>query len=337
MKLLLRGLLLLLLQFFCPAAVFKTARVIQQDPAYSIYEAYRYAYDTYGYLFLSEDKEEDGGEKETVLSQEHTEEITSKTILAKLQDYDYLMRHFYSVHASTTADRNVMKAEEFLAAEMELEKDGEEPQILIYHTHSQETYADYGPEHKEATIVQCGAYLAELLRDRGWNVIHDTSAYDMREGKLERSNAYTYALEGITQILDEHPSIQVILDLHRDGVQGNLHLATEIDGKKTAKLMLFQGMCRTPDGPISYLPNPYLKENLAFSFQIQLEASRYPELMRKIYLKGLRYNLHLRPRSALIEVGAQTNTSQEAKNAMEPLAEVLDAVLQGKKKNDILG
>ena len=47
------------------------------------------------------------------------------------------------------------------------------------------------------------------------------------------------------------------------------------------------------------------------------------------YLKGLRYNEHLRPRSALIEVGAQTNTFEEAKNAMEPLAELLDMVLQG--------
>ena len=51
---------------------------------------------------------------------------------------------------------------------------------------------------------------------------------------------------------------------------------------------------------------------------------------QKIYLKGLRYNLHVRPRSSLVEVGAQTNTFEEAKNAMEPLAEVLDMVLQGK-------
>ncbi len=55
----------------------------------------------------------------------------------------------------------------------------------------------------------------------------------------------------------------------------------------------------------------------------------FPGFTRKIYLKGLRYNLHLRPRSALIEVGAQTNTFEEALNAMEPLAELLDMVLQG--------
>ena len=82
--------------------------------------------------------------------------------------------------------------------------------------------------------------------------------------------------------------------------------------------MLFRsGMSRTPEGEIAYLPNPYLKENLAFAFQMQFAAEGlYPGYTRKIYLKGLRYNLHLRGRSALIEVGAQTNTLQEAMNAM---------------------
>ena len=93
--------------------------------------------------------------------------------------------------------------------------------------------------------------------------------------------------------------------------------------------MFFQGMSRTPEGEIAYLPNPYLKENLAFCFQMQLALNRYPGFTRKIYLKGLRYNLHLRGRSSLIEAGAQTNTIEEARNAMELLAEAIDTVLQG--------
>ena len=94
--------------------------------------------------------------------------------------------------------------------------------------------------------------------------------------------------------------------------------------------MFFNGMSQTPEGPIEYLQNPYKQENLAFSLQMQLDAAAYyPGFTRKIYLKGLRYNLHLRPRSALIEVGAQTNTYEEARNAMEPLAEILDMVLSG--------
>ncbi len=125
--------------------------------------------------------------------------------------------------------------------------------------------------------------------------------------------------------MQENPSIQVILDIHRDGVAEDLHMVREIGGKPTAPIMFFNGMSQTPEGPIEYLQNPYKKENLAFSLKLQLNAEAYyPGYTRKIYLKGLRYNLHLRPRSALIEVGAQTNTLEEAKNAMEPLSELID-------------
>ena len=251
--------------------------------------------------------------------------------MEQLADYDFLMKTFYSVHPSTTAGREEMDAGELLSQDLSLEKEGDGPQILIYHSHSQETYADCGPDRPEATVVGVGAYLAELLRGKGYQVIHDTSVYDLRDGKLDRSQAYTYALEGITAILQEHPSIEVVLDLHRDGVAEDQRLVAEVGGKPTAKIMFFNGMSQTPDGPIEYLPNPYRKQNLAFSLQMQMKAETYfPGWARKIYLKGLRYNLHVRPRSSLVEVGAQTNTFEEAKNAMEPLAEVLDMVLQGK-------
>ena len=84
------------------------------------------------------------------------------------------------------------------------------------------------------------------------------------------------------------------------------------------------------NGEISYLPNPYIKENLAFSLQMMLESKKYyPDLARTIYLRGYRYNLHLRPKTLLVECGAQTNTVQEEMNAMEPLADILNKVLTG--------
>lgn len=253
--------------------------------------------------------------------------------LARLQDYDYLMKQYFSVHASTTADRSLMKVEKLLGTDVRLTKNPEVPQILIYHTHASETYADYGPQNPDANVVGAGTYLAELLRQRGWNVIHDTTAYDRKEGKLERSRAYTYALEGVQGILQEHPTIEVVLDLHRDGVADSLRLVQKIGGKPTAKIMFFQGMSRTPEGEIAYLPNPYLQENLAFCFQMQLACGRYPGFTRKIYLKGLRYNLHLRARSSLIEAGAQTSTKEEVWNSMELLAEAVDTVLQSADRN----
>lgn len=250
-------------------------------------------------------------------------------IREKLADYDYMMKNFYSVHPTTTAGRDLMNAGDFLSMDLSLETDGENPQILIYHTHSQEEFSDY-PENPSATIVGVGAYLTELLEAKGYQVIHDTSVYDFRDGKLDRSQAYTYALEGIMGVLQKYPSIEVVLDIHRDGVAEGTRLVTEINGKPTARIMFFNGTSQTPDGPIEYLPNPNRDANLAFSFQMQLKAAeQYPGFTRKIYLKGLRYNQHVRARTALIEVGAQTSTYEEARNAMEPLSELLCGVLKG--------
>lgn len=263
--------------------------------------------------------------------------------LAQLEDYDFLMSHFYNVHTSTTADRQLMdvkkllkknfalypkgQAEEGQAEEGQTEEGQAKPQILIYHTHSQEAFSDSG---EGENIVEVGTYLAWLLKEKGFSVYHDRSVYDVREGKLDRNRAYTYALEGITEILEENPSIQVVIDLHRDGVKEGTRLVTEVNGKPTARIMFFNGLSQTPDGPVPYLENPNREDNLAFSLQLQLKAEAYyPGFARKIYLKGLRYNQHVRPCSCLVEVGAQTNTYEEARNAMEPLAELFQMVLRG--------
>ena len=260
----------------------------------------------------------------------HTDYTGGMYQLAQLQDYDFLIKHFYTVHSSTTARREEMDAAVLTGMDLSMKKDPSVPQILIYHTHSQETYADYAAGNKKATVVELGNRLTALLEEKGYQVLHDTTSYDMAAGKLDRNHAYNYALDGIMGILQKYPSIQVVLDLHRDGVKESLHMVRTVNGKATAPIMFFNGMSQTPEGEIEYLKNPYKTENLAFSLQMQLLAEEeYPDLTRKIFLKGLRYNLHVRPRSALIEVGAQTNTLEEALNAMEPLADLLDQVLGG--------
>ena len=95
--------------------------------------------------------------------------------------------------------------------------------------------------------------------------------------------------------------------------------------------MFYNGLSYTAgEGQVSYLPNPYIQDNLAFSFQLEYQAAQYyPKLYRGIYLAALRYNLHLKPRALLLEAGAQTNTVQEVKNAMEPFADILNRVLAG--------
>lgn len=300
----------------------------EADPAYQLSREMDAFYREHEYLALYGNEETGGMEEENQAISRRFSFPGQTYQLAQLEDYDFLMSHFYSVHTSTTADRQLMDVRKLLKWNFQLENQGQEgPVILIYHTHSQEGFAGSGVGEN---IVAVGDYLTELLEEKGFSVYHDKSIYDVHQGELDRNKAYTYALEGISKIIQEHPSIQVVIDLHRDGVGEKTRLVTEIEGKPTAQVMFFNGLSQTPDGPIPYLDNPNREGNLAFSLQLQLKAAAYyPGFTRKIYLKGLRYNQHLRPASCLIEAGAQTNTFEEVKNAMEPLAEVFTMVLRG--------
>lgn len=251
--------------------------------------------------------------------------------LEELSDYEYLLSHFYTVEPTTAVTAQELDAEKLLAEDMTIDRTVDGPQILIYHTHSQEGFADSVPGDPSTTIVGAGEYLAELLRNRGYKVMHVTSVYDLIDGELDRSEAYSRAEEEISQILAEHPSIQSVIDLHRDGVAEGTRLVTELNGKTMARFMFFNGLSRTrKNGPIEYLHNPYIEDNLALTLQLKLTCDQYyPGLARNIYLKSLRYNLHLSPKALLIEAGAQTNTLQEILNTMEPLADVLDTVFGG--------
>ena len=250
-----------------------------------------------------------------------------------LADYDYLMNHFFIVDSATETTAEQINAASFLAEDLTLPKEVGLPQILIYHSHSQEAFCDSREGKVEDTIVGVGDYLTKLLSETyGYQVMHVTEKFDLAGGELDRSKAYDYARAWLEPVLKENPSIQVVIDLHRDGVPDDRRLVTEINGKETAQLLFYNGLSHTINsGDLSYLPNPYIQDNLAFSFQLEYQAALYyPELYRGIYLAGLRYNLHLRPRALLLEAGAQTNTVQEVKNAMEPFADILDRVLQGK-------
>ena len=303
------------------------------------------------YTYLAERQGEDESEgsleeKETETKRETEEEseaaatqaaapalsgITAEQ-LSRLSDYSYLLNQYFTVDAGTSIDETLLDAEALLGEDLTIQKNPEVPQILIYHTHSQETFADSREGAVEDSIVGMGDTLAEILEEQyGYRVLHDTGVYDLRDGVLDRSAAYDYARASIEEILEENPSIEVIIDLHRDGVEGE-KFVTEIDGKPTSMIMFFNGISRDSQGnPLSWLQNSYIRENLAFSLQLELKArEQYPGFTRNIYLKAQRYNLHLRPRSLLIEAGTQLNTVEEERNAMKPLAELLDQVLTGR-------
>ena len=273
-----------------------------------------------------------GGETE---SERSTNIIAADTVTGNvydrqdLNDYNFCQQ-FYTVTSITSLTKEIFRPSEFLDKDMKITHDSSSPQILIFHTHSQEKFAD-STDDDSTSILGVGDYLTELLTGKGYNVIHDRSVYDYVDGKLDRSKAYTYAEQGIESILESNPSIEVVIDLHRDGVADTTHLVTEVDGRQMAKIMFFNGISYSNvKGNINYLYNPYRDDNLAMSLQMHLIGEAYyPGFLRRNYINAYRYCLHERAKSMLIEAGAQTNTFEEVKNAMEPLADMLDKLLTG--------
>lgn len=273
------------------------------------------------------EKIKENTKKETTKSEKSTKTNSLVEQLRENLDTDFLIDNFYIVDSTTSVRKSLFSVKEMLSRDFSIEK-AQEPQILIFHTHGGSEYFADSSKEKDS-IVTVGGYLAEILeKEYGYQVIHDETKYDYVGGALDRNKAYNQALDGISRQLEEHPSIQVVIDLHRDGGNTKERKVTELDGKQVAQFMVFNGLSRNQNGEITYLKNPNLQANLAFGLQIKLSAmEKYPDLTLRNYLKGYRYNMHLRERYLLIELGNQNNTVEEAKNTMPYLAEILDDVL----------
>lgn len=250
-----------------------------------------------------------------------------------LKDLSYLKKNFYLVDKKTAMTEDLFDVEKFLSTDLSIDTSDGKPKILIFHTHSQEMFADSKPNDINEGIVGAGNRLAQTLETKyGIKTIHDTSVYDVVDGSRKIIGAYERMEPNVRKILKENPSIEFVIDLHRDGVNDDVKLVKNINGKPTAQIMFFNGLCKiNSNGQLSdieSLPNQYIDTNLALSFRMQLTAnSLYPGLTRKVYLNAYRYSLHMMPKSMLIEAGAQTNTKEEIYNAMDLLAEVLAQVV----------
>ena len=292
--------------------------------------------ETYELLLRQEATDETAVDSDgNLIGQDTSAETAQTTVenenlsLDKLKDFDYLVSNFYTVDSVTYLEEGDLNAEQMLTEDLTIDIASDGPKILIFHTHSQESFVD-SDGTVETSIVGIGRYLTDILNEKyGISTLHHEGVYDLINGKLDRSEAYEQAQPNIRQILNENPSIEVVIDLHRDGVKETTHLATEINGKPTAQIMFFNGLCRTrTNGDLSAMLNPYIQDNLAFSLQMKIDAEKkYPGFTRRNYLKGYKYNMDLAPKMLLIEAGAQTNTVEEMKNAMEPLADILNDVL----------
>lgn len=250
--------------------------------------------------------------------------------MEQLSDFDFLVSNCYSIAGSTSISPDELNANTLLNMDMTVDLSGEDYKVLIYHTHGSEAYADSREGVIEDTVIGVGDELTRVLEEEyGVRVYHDRTVYDKVNGVLDTNYAYDLSGQGIDAVLAQYPSIRVVIDIHRDGVREEVRLVENVNGKPTAQIMFVNGISRSSQhGDVDYLYNPYIQQNLAFSMQLHVTGrALYGMLFRKNYISGYRYNMHKAPQMALVEVGAQTNTVEEAKNAMGPLGEVIYRVL----------
>lgn len=239
------------------------------------------------------------------------------------------MKEFFTIDSTTVLDPSELDFPVLATKDLSVSKEGEGPQILIYHTHGSEAFADSEIGKDTNGVMGAGEVLANILeQEYGYKVLHLQEKFDVES----RNYAYSNALPVLQNVLRENPSIEVVIDLHRDEMKEGVKLLSNQNGVELAQVMFFNGISRTrKKGNIDYLENEYLNDNLSFSLQMQLKCREYyPGFARKIYVKGYRYNMHLCPKTLLIELGAQTNTEEEIRNSLHPLAHVLSMVLSQK-------
>lgn len=216
--------------------------------------------------------------------------------------------------------------------ELDLSADG--PQILIIHTHTTESYTPDGTDiyvpcgdcrttDNYYNMVRIGEEVSKVLRDAGWSVVHDLGPYDYPN----YNGAYSRSGASASQWLEKYPSIQIILDIHRDALvaeDGTVYkTATEVNGEKAAQVMMVVGSDAGGQNHSGW------RNNLALATAVQsgLNAD-YPTLARPMILRSSRFNQHLSPGALLVEVGSHGNTLQESLAAARLFAASLSETLK---------
>lgn len=220
-----------------------------------------------------------------------------------------------------------------LAAPMMWKTPEEGAQILIIHSHTSESYTpsegyeyeasgDYRTLDNTRNVVAVGDALTASLEAAGICVIHDTTCHDYPS----YNSSYANARQTIERQLAEHPSVVMVIDVHRDAAEEVFRETAEVEGQTAAKLMFVVG---TDEGGLSH---PFWKENLACAVQLQALANRsYPDLFKSIALRASRFNQDETSAALIVEVGSTGNTLPEALTAADYLGKVLAAFLLANK------
>lgn len=209
------------------------------------------------------------------------------------------------------------------------------PTVLVFHTHTTESYlqVDDGVFHKgyetrsedpARNMVRVGDELCRVLEENGIGVLHDTNIYDK-----SYNGAYARSRVTVLDYLAKYPTIQVVLDVHRDAIYysdtSHCKPTAVINGEKAAQVMIITG---AEEGQITDFP--HWEENLRFALALQKEAQeRFEGLMRPVYFCQRKYNMDTAKCSLLLEIGSDANTLEEACRSAHMIGEALTALLKG--------
>ena len=217
-------------------------------------------------------------------------------------------------------------SEALLTAPLELELADGEPRVLILHSHTTESYTQTGERYEETSpyrtldpahnMIALGRIVADILRDAGIGVIHDTDFHDYPS----YNGSYSHAAASTKAYLEEYPTIELILDLHRDAADtptGQMATRCSIGGEEAARLMFVLGTDKRLD-------HPDWERNLSLALKLQvLLEKENPGICRSLTLSKNRYNQHLGNTALIVEIGAAGNTLDQAKLAARELGEAI--------------
>ena len=215
-----------------------------------------------------------------------------------------------------------------------LSESNDEPLVLIFHTHTTEGYLcvddgvfydSFETRSRDSTknMVRIGDEICKVLEENSIGFIHDTAIYDE-----SYNGAYSRSRVTVLQYLEKYPSIQIVLDVHRDAVYYSdtkrAKFVSEINGKKAAQIMIVTG---AEEGLVTDFPD--WEENLTFALSLQKYAqSDYEGLMKPIYFCQRKYNMDVVPYSVLLEVGTDANTLEEAVYSAHLFGESLSRLIK---------
>lgn len=210
--------------------------------------------------------------------------------------------------------------EKILSEKIDLSVSRDKPSVLIFHTHTTETFqlldrgfyeTDFRTRTKDSALnmVRVGRAICEEIEKLGYNVIHDTEIHD-----LSYNGAYAHSRKKAEEYLKKYPSIQIVLDIHRDAIQqsdgSKIKPTALIKGKKAAQIMIISG-CQEKGNPIENFPDWRYNLTFAVHLQNQLETM-FKGITRPLYFCPRKYNMNLSHCSLLVEVGSDANTLEEA-------------------------